>query len=385
MHQTADGVLGPSGVAPAERARGGRGVGHRDRPEPMGRHRRIRRHGHAHPVGHVAGPSDAGRVADVPVAGSLAEVAADELLTRAADLPDDIARVELEVWVQAHGDEAAALLVEALPGADETGRVIAFRALLDVGPSAAEAMARLAGDPELNAYALIWRVKTGLAGEEVLDAGGDPERLIRTLSALLALWGPEVMPSWLDTVAGALRCLCCSRGDLACAPARDGRGPGHARFVPSAQGRGQGGPPVALQVPLQRRLAGLTWFATVSGACRPGVPCSPTLEDDFDVGLDACSRLTPINPRHEEIVVVGVTVTNGGHDRQRHRLRSRDSGPLRSDPPAAAPAARHASRSRWPVGWAGGKQLRGSPRQARPRTLRRLRHGTPRLGPADGL
>ncbi len=142
-------------------------------------------------------------VADVPVAGSLADVTAEELLSQAADLPDDIARVELEVWLQAHGDEGPSLLVGALPGADETGRVLAFRALLDVGPAAAEAMARLVGDSELGAYALIWRVKTGLAEEEELDAGGDPERLIVTLSALLALWGPEVMPSWLDTVAGA--------------------------------------------------------------------------------------------------------------------------------------------------------------------------------------
>jgi hypothetical protein len=142
-------------------------------------------------------------VADVPVAGSLADVAADELLTRAADLPDDIARVELEVWLQAHGDAAAALLVEALPGADETGRLIAFRALLDVGPPAAEAMAGLAGDPELNAYALIWRIKMGMASEDELDARGDAERLVLTLAAFLALWGPEVMPFWLKAVAGA--------------------------------------------------------------------------------------------------------------------------------------------------------------------------------------
>jgi hypothetical protein len=142
-------------------------------------------------------------VADVPVAGSLAEVAADELLIRAADLPDDIARVELEVWLRAHGDAAVALLVEALPGANETGRVMAFRALVDVGPPAAEAMARLADDPDLRAYGLMWQVKSGLAEEGVLDAGGDSELLIRTLSALLTLWGPEVMPSWLDTVAGA--------------------------------------------------------------------------------------------------------------------------------------------------------------------------------------
>jgi hypothetical protein len=141
-------------------------------------------------------------VADVPVAGLLSAVTADELLTRAADLPGDIARVELEVWVQAHGDEAAALLVEALPEADETGRLIAFGALLDVGPAAAEAMARLAGNPDLSAYALIWRVQTGLARDQELDADGDPELLIRNLYALQALWGPEVMPSWLGTVAG---------------------------------------------------------------------------------------------------------------------------------------------------------------------------------------
>ena len=42
-------------------ARGRRRVGHRNRAEAVGRKRRIRRHGHAHPVGHVAGPSDAGR------------------------------------------------------------------------------------------------------------------------------------------------------------------------------------------------------------------------------------------------------------------------------------------------------------------------------------
>ena len=144
-----------------------------------------------------------GRVADVPVAGSLAEVTADELLTRAADLPDDVATVELEVWVRGHGDAAAELLVEALPGADETGRLIAFRALSEVGPSAAPAMARLADDPELRAYELIWRFRTGLIDEDGLDAGGDPECLIRTLGALLALWGPEAMASWLEPVAGA--------------------------------------------------------------------------------------------------------------------------------------------------------------------------------------
>ena len=102
-----------------------------------------------------------GSVADVPVAGSLVEVPADELLTRAADLPDDVAQVELEVWLQAPRRGRPVLLVEALPGADETGRLIAFRALWDVGPPAAEAMARLTSDPELSAYALIGGSRRG--------------------------------------------------------------------------------------------------------------------------------------------------------------------------------------------------------------------------------
>ena len=137
---TTDGVLGPPSVAPAAAA----GVLEKSGIETVGRP-----WGGTDEFGGTVTLTPLGTwlvhrmlaaVADVPVAGSLAEVAADELLTREADLPDDIARVELEVWLQAHGDAAAALLVEALPGADETGRVIAFRALLDVGLPAAEAM-----------------------------------------------------------------------------------------------------------------------------------------------------------------------------------------------------------------------------------------------------
>ena len=58
-------------------------------------------------------------------------------------MPDDVAAAEVAVWVQAHGDDAAAVLVEALPRAGETGRAMAFRALVHIGPDVADEVARL--------------------------------------------------------------------------------------------------------------------------------------------------------------------------------------------------------------------------------------------------
>ena len=93
-------------------------------------------------------------VADVPVAGSLAEVSADELLVRMADLPEDIAGLELEVWLQAHGDAATDLLIDVLGQAGETGRSVAFDALFRLGPPTEEQVARLTNNPELSHYAV---------------------------------------------------------------------------------------------------------------------------------------------------------------------------------------------------------------------------------------
>ena len=141
-------------------------------------------------------------VADVPVAGSLAEVTADELLSQVGDLPDDIAWVELEVWLQAHGDAAMDLLVDALGAADETGRTFAFEALFRLGPPTSDQVAQLESDPELSPYALIWRVHTLAAEPEELDVGDDAERLVQVLDGVLTLWGPEVMTAWLGPAAG---------------------------------------------------------------------------------------------------------------------------------------------------------------------------------------
>ncbi len=142
-------------------------------------------------------------VADVPVAGSLAEVSADELLVRTADLPEDIAGLELEVWLQAHGDAATDLLIDALGQAGETGRSVAFDALFRLGPPTEEQVARLTNNPELSHYALIWRGHTLAAAPEELDVGGDGDLLVRVLNGVLMLWGPEVMTAWLGPASGA--------------------------------------------------------------------------------------------------------------------------------------------------------------------------------------
>jgi hypothetical protein len=134
----------------------------------------------------------------------LANVTADELLSQVADLPDDIASVELDVWLQAHGDAAVGLIVDALCRADETGRIFALHALFRLGPPTEDHVARLANDPELSPYALIWRVHTLDAEPEELDVGDDAERLVRHLNGALSLWGPDVMTAWLGPASGRI-------------------------------------------------------------------------------------------------------------------------------------------------------------------------------------
>lgn len=140
--------------------------------------------------------------ADAPVAGLLRSVDADELLRRVADLPEDVAALELEMWVTGHSDTAPVLLVRALRDADEIGRVVGFRALTLIGPAAADEVARLGDDPELAAYAAAWHVDLGLGPVEELDASGDPERFVRQIYAVLTLWGADAVATWVVPVAG---------------------------------------------------------------------------------------------------------------------------------------------------------------------------------------
>ncbi len=131
-----------------------------------------------------------------PVVGALADRAAPDLLARLPDLPEDEASAEIDVWLERNG---AAALVAALPAAGTTARGLAFRALLRLGPDAADAVAVLKDQPALSAYALVWRVDAGLAAPDEARVE-DAAALVAVLAAVLDLWGPQSLPHWLALV-----------------------------------------------------------------------------------------------------------------------------------------------------------------------------------------
>jgi hypothetical protein len=144
------------------------------------------------------------RVTDAPVAGALRSLPASELLRATADMPENLARAELDAWIDQHGDTAAADLCGAVRDADEVGRGIAFRALLQIGSTAADDVARLADDAELAAFVTLWRVDTLTAEPQEMDRSGDPEGWVRLLHTVVELWGPQVCAAvWAVPAAGA--------------------------------------------------------------------------------------------------------------------------------------------------------------------------------------
>ncbi|MGH9229731.1 MAG: hypothetical protein ACRD07_13590, partial [Acidimicrobiales bacterium] len=179
-------------------------TGVEERPSPLGTvMERIGGEVALTPLGLWALQRLASTFTDAPVAGSLADHDAADLLRSAADMPD-LANAEIEAWI-ASRDDAADGLVAALPGADATARGLGFRALLALGPAAADAVGRLAGHDELEPWVTVWRVEAGVAGDGDRDAdcGGDPERFVRLLGAVGDLWGTDAIAGWLDRVAGA--------------------------------------------------------------------------------------------------------------------------------------------------------------------------------------
>lgn len=142
------------------------------------------------------------KATDAPVVGSLSGCDAGDLLRRAADLPEDLAMLEIDNWIGGRGHEGAELLVEAMCNAGDTGRSLGFRAVQRAGPSATGAVSQFVDHAELGAYASVWQVQTGIASAEGLDASGDSERFVRLLYALLVLWGPGVVCERLSDVAG---------------------------------------------------------------------------------------------------------------------------------------------------------------------------------------
>jgi hypothetical protein len=144
----------------------------------------------------------ASRVTSAPVVGALRESTVDELLAAASDLPESEGAAEIDAWVDHHGSEAAALLVSALRSAGETGRGLAFRALLRIGPDAAGAVSAMAGDPEFDQFVTIWRVDTLSASPAEMDCEGDPDRFVRLLGTVIELWGSEAAVSaWAGPAA----------------------------------------------------------------------------------------------------------------------------------------------------------------------------------------
>lgn len=147
--------------------------------------------------GVVSGPPDDLR------AGTLREATAADLLTAAADLPDAAGEAEIDTWIADHGPTAAAELVAALREASAIERGAGFRALLRIGPEAEGPVGTLADDPALAPFVTVWRIDTGLAGSATADCGGDPERFVVLLAAMIEVWGVEVaVNDWAAPMAG---------------------------------------------------------------------------------------------------------------------------------------------------------------------------------------
>ena len=156
------------------------------------------------PLGRWAVQRLASRVTSAPIVGALRESTATELLVAACDISEAEAAAEIDAWVDHHGDDAAWQLVEALRTADETGRGLGFRALLRIGPEAADAVSRLADDPEFAPYVTVWRIDTLAGSPDDMDCDGNAERFVRLLGAVIELWGPDAaLSAWAEPAAGA--------------------------------------------------------------------------------------------------------------------------------------------------------------------------------------
>ncbi len=156
------------------------------------------------PLGLWAEQRVASRITEAPIAGMLRHASAPELLHAAADLASEVADAELDAWVDVHGERAARELCDALLTADETGRGLAFRGLLRIGPGAADAVAGLRRHADLADFVTVFRMDVLVAVPDEMDRAGDPEGWVRLLHTVIELWGPDAMASaWAVPAAGA--------------------------------------------------------------------------------------------------------------------------------------------------------------------------------------
>lgn len=160
------------------------------------------------PLGHWTTQRLMSSVSPNLMAGAFLDLTAAELLVAASDIPGTEADMEIEAWIFHRGETALTELVDALPGADETGRGLAFQALLRYGPAADEAISRLADDPELWPYATAWGIDVLTGDPADMDCAGDPERFVRLLGAVVDLYGPRpAAAAWAGPAAGAVGLL----------------------------------------------------------------------------------------------------------------------------------------------------------------------------------
>ena len=155
------------------------------------------------PLGLWALQRMASRITDAPIVGKLRDLSATELLRAAGDLADDVARGELDAWLDHHGERAAAELCAALPQADESGRGLGFRALLRIGTPASAAVETLSAHRDLADFVTVFRVDILAASPNEMDRAGDPEGWVRLLHTVIELWGPDAAAAaWAVPAAG---------------------------------------------------------------------------------------------------------------------------------------------------------------------------------------
>ena len=156
------------------------------------------------PLGLWAAQRMLSKITTAPAIGALRDCDAAELLQRAADMADDVGAAEIDTWVSARGDTAANELCDGLRSSGETGRGLAFHALLRVGPGAADAVAALADDPRFAEFVTVFRVDTLIATPDEMSRAGEPQRWVRLLHTVIELWGPQAaIAAWAAPAAGA--------------------------------------------------------------------------------------------------------------------------------------------------------------------------------------
>lgn len=121
----------------------------------------------------------------VGAVGELARVDAGTVLSELADWEAGVADAELDVWIEARGDTAAAAdLVTALRATqDPAARHVGVTAMWKLDDAAEAAVRALASDPALRPYAISWLVEGNLARPDELTPDDVPAATIDVLAA----------------------------------------------------------------------------------------------------------------------------------------------------------------------------------------------------------